>query len=136
MSRPEAVARLRRALSERAEQEAALPRALCRVCGGWARAGEGTRTPEPEFVDARVSADRKHWLSRQPGDADGWRRTCATCARAETEKRAASAILAAVIGPHDLAEHEAHVVLGALVTFDPTDGFVGGVTAEATGKAT
>ncbi|MCP2636762.1 hypothetical protein K0817_009315 [Microbacterium sp. HD4P20] len=137
MNRAATIQRLRETLSARDERERALPRAKCRVCGGWARKGEGERTREPEFADARDKADHAYWLSRQPGDVDGWRRTCAMCARAEAEKRAASTILLAVVGSHDLKEHEASRVIGVLRNRDPDGpGFVGGVTAEANGRAT
>lgn len=105
----------------RREREKALPKALCRVCGGWARAGEGTRSaevvpgpvatpvhPETFVMPPRVTA---------PADADDWRRECAACADA-THAAVISGLLGGEVSVRDAAR-----VVGALVEVSP-EGFM------------
>jgi hypothetical protein len=94
----------------RAELARALPRAICRWCGGVAKAGEGTRadapfsgigvnvTGTPVFVPPKPS----------PADSDEWRRACGTCAASTMGD-----LLGAMIG-EEVTDNEAHAVAGQM----------------------
>lgn len=89
---------------ERRERERELPRATCRVCGGWAKAGEGTREPEPfkGLVPIPSNPTRVTIVTPSPAPehADGWRRTCTTCATA-TPGEIVSAVVGGVVDNAD-----------------------------------
>lgn len=123
-------------VKDQGEREKALPRALCRVCGGWARAGEGTRDdpastaprahptdPKLRIIPAKVTA---------PRNADDWRRECDVCAEASIAD-----IVSTVMG-EVVSQEVGSTVVRRMRTFDL---FTGDVTVEfptasAVGKAT
>lgn len=97
---------------DRREREAALPKAICRVCGGWVRAGEGTRDAEPErgLIPNPLTPGQLMFapVVNAPANADEWRRECAVCASAGTAR-----IVSAVVGS-EVTEDEARAVLGRM----------------------
>ena len=106
------------AADERTARERELPKAWCRICGGWARAGAGTRdaaldrtglVPHPTDPNRRLIPDR----IIAPRDADDWRRECATCATATP-----SDLVAAVTGKR-VHDDIAATVIGRMRTIDP-----------------
>jgi hypothetical protein len=128
---------IRASLAERSERDRALPRVLCQVCGGWAHQGEGTRDPEPAFMDVHARQERAHWLAGLPDNVDGWRRVCGGCAGTTAAGQMARVTLSDLIGVTDVSEADAQRVLNALVTFDPVGmTFRGGISAEAHEQAT
>ena len=128
--------RLRQALSEREEREQALPAALCANCGGKVRAGDGTRDPELAFASASERSEYDYWCSTLPVGADGWRRTCPTCAAAEAGERGESAAVTAVLGV-PVGQADAAAVVRSVVRIDPASGEVAGFpSAKGTGHAT
>lgn len=133
MSRKDAAQRLRDALRSRAERDEGLPRAICRVCGGWASKGRGECRPQPEFVDARTQAQRDAALSALPAEVHGWRRTCAACVEADESGSLARTMLFAAIGLDGVTEREATTILAGLVSFDPRIQAFRGLSAESHG---
>lgn len=120
---------------ERRERETALPRSICNVCGGRARAGEGSREPEPftGLAPHPANPSRRVVISapHAPEDADGWRRTCAICVEAT-----AGEIVGAVVG-HAVSDADARNVIGRMHRFDEADTLVQEFpTAQAMGHAT
>lgn len=102
---------------ERREHEAALPKALCRTCGGWVKAGEGHRDAAPE-TGLRPHPTRPGMMVapstvNAPKDADDWRRECGPCARATLADTIGAAVGFVV------EENDAHKVVGRMKVFDP-----------------
>lgn len=120
---------------ERRERERELPRAQCRVCGGWAKVGEGSRDAEPFRGLAPHPADpsRRVLVSppKAPADADDWRRTCAACVVATPGE-----IVSAVVG-HTVDTNDANRVFGRMRNFDLNDVLVVEFpTAQTAGRGT
>lgn len=107
------VSRLARWLAEKdetARRARELPRAVCRWCGGTAKAGEGTRSAAP-FVGVGVNvAGDPVFIPPQPSpvEADEWRRECAVCAASDM-----SELLGTMLGER-VTDAEAHAVAGRL----------------------
>lgn len=120
---------------ERRERENALPKALCRVCGGWAKAGEGSRDPEPPrgLVPLPANPSRVVLVTppHAPEDADGWRRACDICTGATSGE-----IVGAVVG-RTVDSRDAQKVIGRMHRFDENDFLVQEFpTAQTTGRGT
>lgn len=119
----ETVTRLRAWLAadeERTRLEKDLPKATCRVCGGVAKAGEGTRGPERPTGARHSPANPSVLVGPGPGgpvDADDWRRECAACATAT-----AAEIVGHVLG-YEPDDADAHRVQGRMSVTDEL-GFV------------
>ena len=128
--------RLRTALREREERDRAMPKGLCRICGGVAHKGEGRVDPPPTLVGARERADHEFQMRSVPPEVMEWRRVCGVCDRADREGTLGRMIIATVLGIA-LTEAEAARVAGSLVRWDAGgQDFAGGVTAVAHGQAT
>lgn len=118
---------------QRREREAALPRAVCKVCGGWAKAGEGSREETPVKMRPHPTRDGVMITSDPaPANADDWRRECRTCAASSMAD-----IVRQVIG-QELSEADAQVVVSRMKTIDPErlTMHLGFPTAQATGGGT
>lgn len=120
---------------DRRAREAALPRALCRICGGWAKAGEGDRYEPPArglLIDP-VNPERRRIAGpvNAPANADDWRRECQSCASASMAE-----LVGAVLGA-EVAEGDASTVVQRLKSIDPElQIHVDFPTAQALGVAT
>lgn len=102
---------------ERREREKELPRAICRVCGGWAKAGQGFRGEAPQ-TGLRAHPSRPGIViactpTNAPTNTDDWRRECATCAGATM-----GAIVSQVTGI-EVAETDARAVVQRMSMIDP-----------------
>ncbi|MFJ6652819.1 hypothetical protein ACIQLJ_08500 [Microbacterium sp. NPDC091313] len=118
MKSRERVAAMRAALAERQEREARLPRAICRICGGWAATGTGERSEPSPWEDARQRQEREVMAERMPADVDGWRRTCVTCAAVNAADLASYLLRGAL--DIDADSTDATRTLRDLATWNPT----------------
>lgn len=118
---------------ERREREAAAPRAICKVCGGWAKAGEGSREEAPVKMRPHPTRDGVMITSEPaPANADDWRRECRSCVASSMAD-----VVRQVIG-HELSDADARVVVSRMKTIDPEHLtlHLGFPTAQATGGGT
>lgn len=109
----DSLTRLQRMIADadaRAERARALPRAICRWCGGIAKAGEGTRAAAPfSGVGVNVSGDRVFIPpTPSPANADEWRRECAKCAEASMGD-----LVSAMLG-EEVDDRDAHAATARL----------------------
>lgn len=120
---------------DRRNREVSLPKALCRVCGGWAKAGEGTRDDAPTtgLVPHPTDPTKRLFVKKvdAPNGADDWRRQCSSCARANL-----SEIVEAVVGI-EVETRDAQAVVLRMKSFDDELGlYITFPTAQSVGKAT
>ncbi|GAB3599404.1 hypothetical protein [Microbacterium tumbae] len=101
---------------DRRERERNLPKALCRRCGGIAKAGEGSRDVEPVTGLVALPGSTGRVAMRRaavsPKDTDQWRRECQTCATATLGQ-----MLSGVLGT-PVSEADAPRVVGRLREWD------------------
>jgi hypothetical protein len=116
-ARQDRLTALRAVAAERAEREAALPRAICRTCGGWAHAGAGTMREPSAWEGPRERQEREELERRLPEEVAGWRRTCGTCARVKGD-HLGEYVLRALLGVQT-STAEGNRVLRDLLEWNP-----------------